>query len=124
MKGFAPLREEAEQRGKLIKAASERHAPPDEACRLVDNYSQAELKLIKFVETNLAKCGIPWRIADQLKTSHKNTESLQQKVCAAAQQAKGRVPAGPVGDFWPAGDVGERARAPTFGPPSGWAVDP
>ena len=31
MKGFAPLREEAERRGKLIKAASDRKAPPDEA---------------------------------------------------------------------------------------------
>ena len=28
MKGFMPLREEAEKRGKLIKAASDRHAPP------------------------------------------------------------------------------------------------
>ena len=52
MKGFAPLREEAEKRGKMIKAASERHAPPDEACKLIGNYSQAELKLIKFVESN------------------------------------------------------------------------
>ncbi len=32
MKEFMPLREEAEKRGKLIKAASERHAGPDEAC--------------------------------------------------------------------------------------------
>src|SRR6266403_1697518 len=28
MKGFLPLREEAEKRGKLIKVASDRHAPP------------------------------------------------------------------------------------------------
>ena len=28
MRGFVPLREEAEKRGKKIKAASERHAPP------------------------------------------------------------------------------------------------
>ena len=28
MKGFVPLREEAEKRGKMIKAASERHASP------------------------------------------------------------------------------------------------
>src|SRR5437868_15536239 len=34
MRDFVPLREEAEKRGKLIKAASERHAPPDEACKL------------------------------------------------------------------------------------------
>jgi hypothetical protein len=30
-KEFVPLRREAEERGKLIKAASERHAPPNDA---------------------------------------------------------------------------------------------
>src|SRR3954454_15271167 len=49
MKNFVPLREEAENRGKLIKAASERHAQPDEACKLIENYSQAEAKMMKYV---------------------------------------------------------------------------
>lgn len=95
MKGFVPLREEAEKRGKLIKAASERHAPPDEACKLIGNFGQAEMKMIKYVETNAAKCGIPPQIADQLKTGHKNTETMQKKVCAVAQQQQQRGPAGP-----------------------------
>jgi hypothetical protein len=86
MKGFVPLREEAEKRGKAIKAASDRKAPPDEACKLIGAFSQAELKMIKYVEANSQKCGIPPQIADQLKTGHKNTEGLQQKVCNAAQQ--------------------------------------
>src|SRR5262252_9750323 len=42
MKGFVPLREEAEKRGKMIKAAGDRHASPDEACKLIANYGQAE----------------------------------------------------------------------------------
>jgi hypothetical protein len=95
MKGFVPLREEAEKRGKLIKAASERHAPPDEACKLIGSFGQAEAKMIKYVETYSAKCGIPPQIADQLKTGHKNTESMQKKVCAVAQQQQQRGPAGP-----------------------------
>jgi hypothetical protein len=95
MKGFVPLREEAEKRGKLIKAASERHAPPDEACKLIGSFGQAESKMIKYVETYSAKCGIPPQIADQLKTGHKNTESMQKKVCAVAQQQQQRGPAGP-----------------------------
>jgi len=69
------LREEAEKRGKLIKEASERHAPPEEACKLIASYSQAEVK-----------------IADQLKTGHKNTEAMQTKVCSVAAQKLG-VPA-------------------------------
>jgi hypothetical protein len=94
MKGFVPLREEAERRGKLIKAASERHAPPDEACKLIGNFGQAEIKMIKYVETNAAKCGIPPQISEQLKNGHKNTEKMQKQVCTVAQQGQ-RGPAGP-----------------------------
>jgi hypothetical protein len=95
MKGFLPLRQEAEKRGKLIKAASDRHAPPDEACKLIENFGQSEIKMIKYVETHAAKCGIPPQISDQLKNGHKNTSSMQQKVCAVAQQVQQRGPAGP-----------------------------
>ena len=95
MKGFVPLREEAERRGKLIKAASDRKAPPDEACKLIKNFGQAETKMIQYVETNSAKCGIPPQIADQLKNGHKNTEKMQNQVCAVAQQVQSRGPAGP-----------------------------
>jgi hypothetical protein len=95
MRGFVPLREEAEKRGKLIKAASDRHAPPDEACKLIGNFGQAEIKMIKYVEGHAAKCGIPSQVTDQLKNGHKNTESMQQKVCAVAQQQQQRAPAGP-----------------------------
>ena len=49
MKGFVPLREEAEKRGKMIKAASDRKASPDEACKLIKNFGQAELKMINYV---------------------------------------------------------------------------
>jgi hypothetical protein len=95
MKGFLPLREDAEKRGKLIKAASDRHASPDEACKLIGNFGQAETKMIKYVESHAAKCGIPQQIAQQLKSGHKNTETMQQKVCAVAQQQQQKGPAGP-----------------------------
>jgi hypothetical protein len=77
MKQFMPLREEAEKRGKMIKAASDRHAPPDEACKLIRN------------------CGIPAQVGDQMKAGHKNTDALANKVCGIAQQAATRGPAGP-----------------------------
>ena len=95
MKGFIPLREEAEKRGKMIKAASDRHATPEEACKLIGNFSQAEVKMIKYVETNASKCGIPPQISDQLKSGHKNTEKMQTQVCNVAQQQQQRGPAGP-----------------------------
>ena len=89
------LREEAETRGQLIQAASGRHAPPDEACKLIGNFGQSEIKMIKYVESHAAKCGIPPQVADQLKTGHKNTENMQKRVCAVAQQVQTRGPAGP-----------------------------
>jgi hypothetical protein len=95
MKGFLPLREEAEKRGKLIKAAGDRHASPDEACKLIKNFGQVELKMIKYVEVHSAKCGIPPQIADQLRNGHKNTDAMQTKVCAVAAQGAQRGPAGP-----------------------------
>jgi hypothetical protein len=95
MKGFLPLREEAEKRGKLIKAASDRHAPPDEACKLIGSFAQSEIKMIKYVDSHAAKCGIPQQISDQLKTGHKNTEAMQQKVCQVAQQQQQKGPSGP-----------------------------
>ena len=95
MREFTPLRDDAEKRGKLIKAASDRHAPPDEACKLIGAYNQAELKMMKFVETHSAKCGIPPQVLEQLKGGHKNSENMLQKVCAAAQQAQSRPAAGP-----------------------------
>ena len=79
----------------MIKAASERHAPPDEACKLITNFGQAEIKMIKYVESHAAKCGIPPQISDQLKQGHKNTESMKTKVCAVAQQMQQRGPTGP-----------------------------
>ena len=95
MKEFAPLREEAEKRGKLIKVASDKHASPDEACKLIASFGQAELKMLKYVETHSAKCGIPPNVTDQIRAGHKNTEALQTRVCAMAKQIQQRGPAGP-----------------------------
>jgi hypothetical protein len=97
---FIPLREEAERRSRLIKAASDRHAPPDEACRLFASFSAAEIQMIKYVEAHAASCGIPAEIAEKLKASHKGTEGVQKNVCALAEQRQQQhAPAGPTGDF-------------------------
>src|SRR5262249_30504078 len=73
-----------------------RKAQPDEACKLIRNFGEAEVKMIKYVEANTQKCGIPPQIGDQLKAGHKNTEALQQKVCGVAQQmAQQKVMAAP-----------------------------
>lgn len=112
MKQFATLRAEVVERAKLIKAVGERHAPPNEACNLLGNFAQSEIKMIEYIEANSAKCEFPPQIAEELKVSHKNTEAMQANVCVMARQAQTRglslsevlgppkrEPAGPVGDF-------------------------
>ena len=100
-KEFAPLREEAAKRGRLIKEASERHAGPVEACKLISSYALAESKMIRFAETRASACAIPTRVMDQLKSGYQNTEALQARVCNMAQQIQRKgLPAGPVGDFF------------------------
>ena len=99
MKGFVPLRAEAEQRGKMIKAASERHAPPDESCKLIANFGEAEIRMIRYVESRAAACEIAPQVAEQLKTGHMHTVKMEKKVCRVAQQQQ-RGPSGPTGDFW------------------------
>ena len=95
MKQFLPLRQEAEKRGLALKVASEKRQGPDVACKLIGNFIQAEVKMIKYVETNSARCGIPPQISEQLKKGHQGSEAMQAKICAAAQQAKNQAPAGP-----------------------------
>ena|ERR1700722_16876162 len=99
MNEFVPLRREAEERGKLVKVASERRASAEEACKLIEDFGAAEMKMIEYVEAHIAKCWIPPRILVQLKNARKNTEGMQKKVCEIAQLSSHRRPAGPVGDF-------------------------
>jgi hypothetical protein len=94
MKGFVPLREEAEKRGKVIKAAMERKAPAEETCKLIEVYSQAELKMVNYVKLNQTKCNIPAQISEQMKKGHEGTEATLKK-CNAAARAQQRGPAGP-----------------------------
>ena len=61
MKEFMPLREDAEKKGKLIKAASDRHATAEEACKLIKIYGAAENKMIYYVETHGTNAEFPRR---------------------------------------------------------------
>jgi hypothetical protein len=96
MKEFVPLRQEAEARGRLIKAASERHASPGEACELIGSFAQSEIRMIGYVDANATKCAIAPEVVDELRAAYNRTEVMRKKICAVAQQAPGR---GPVGDF-------------------------
>ena len=90
---FAKLRDDAQRRAGLIRAASERKAPPKEACALFNAFSAAEVKLIKYAAENASWCGIPPEVVTNLQKSHVRTAELQTQVCRAA--AAPQRPAGP-----------------------------
>jgi hypothetical protein len=52
MTEFKPLRDEAEQRGHLLKIASDRHAPADETCKLIGRPTRADAKSRRRFPTN------------------------------------------------------------------------
>lgn len=108
MEEFTSLREEAEHRGRAIKAAKDRHAPPDEACRLIGDFERAELRMVQYVEAHAQNCAFPAGISSQLRSGHNGTEALLKKVCMVADQGRPGVngdfdriwpPKGPTGDF-------------------------
>ena len=93
IKEFTTLRDEAEKKAGAIRAASERKAPPKEACALFNSFSAAEVKLIKYAQDNMVWCGIPKEAIDGMKKGHANTVGIRAKVCQAA--AAPPRPAGP-----------------------------
>lgn len=86
---FTPLKAEAEKRALVIKEMGKRKAPPAEACKAIGAFAQAETKMIKYVEANGKRCGIPPQISQQMINGHKMTEQMQTKVCAAAEGGGG-----------------------------------
>jgi hypothetical protein len=88
---FGKMREEVQKKGLLAKAAGERKAAREEMCKIVQNYSAAEGKWLKFAEAGVATCGIPAEVVAQLKQVHARTEQARQNICssgpAAAMQA-------------------------------------
>jgi hypothetical protein len=93
MEKFAPIRAEAEKRANAIKAASDRKAPPQEACGLIKSYVQAEAELVSYVTAKQTACGIPPEIPKQLKASQARSQQMLKVVCNAATQPQRGDPA-------------------------------
>jgi hypothetical protein len=82
MREFTSLRQDVEKKGLAAKAGNEKKVTREEMCKLVGLYSTAEAKWIKFVADNLAKCGIPKQLVDQLKGAHVRTADARKHLCA------------------------------------------
>src|SRR5262245_44393719 len=84
---FMSLREAAQKKANNVRAASERKATPEEACKLLGAFTDAEGKVVKYVEKNAASCGIPAEAVKNMKASHGKSLELKKRVCTAAAQA-------------------------------------
>jgi hypothetical protein len=82
MAEFAKLREDVQTKGLAAKAAGARKVSREEMCKHITAYSAAELKWVKFTESNVTSCGIPVQVVNQLKEVHVHTEQTKEKICA------------------------------------------
>jgi len=93
---FSRLRAEAATRGIAIQTAMavERTHPimAPQRCRLFGDFAQAQLKILRFVQTNGARCGISaeqvWRVME----GYRDIQGLQTHVCTtgSGETASGR----------------------------------
>jgi len=93
IKAFLKLRDETGKKADAIRAASEKHATPQEACALFNAFFAAEVKMIKYAADNSRSCGIPPEVEVNLKKGHAHTADIRGKVCQAA--ARPAQPAAP-----------------------------
>ena len=110
---LGPLQWEVVERRMMTRTAGQRHVLPAEACALIESLAEAEISVIRYVESHPVGCAS----ADRLKATHAWTMALQTTVCTVAQQTQrpgpgeltpsdvvGRLanlPVGPMGDFAP-----------------------
>ncbi len=92
-KDFVKLRTEAEKKRGAIEQAGKKKVGPAVACRLFNEYSASEVKLIKFVSANADKCGMPKDLLENLNKGHAQTTQIRTRVCEIA--AAPPKPAGP-----------------------------
>ena len=81
---FLALRTDAETKGKALRAAGDRKVPATELCPLFRRFSEAEAKIVRFLEQNQAWCQVPPEIVKNAKTNHAKTVQLRTRVCQAA----------------------------------------
>lgn len=89
---FIPIRQDAEKRAHAIQEAIKRKVPPQELCALFTTFSDAEGRVVKFIESNARSCGIPPEVLTITKSNHGKTLERKQQVCAAAQFGERRGP--------------------------------
>ena len=78
-----PIRDQAEKDGTAIKAASERKASREEVCALFTKFVASESRMVKFLETHRAACGVPPDAVKHVRGQHARSQQMRKQVCSA-----------------------------------------
>jgi len=87
------LRDETQKNAAAIRAAGERKAAAPEVCKLFRTFIASETRMIKAMDENGPRCGVPADIPAQMKAGHAQAQKVAKQVCDVA--AQGPRPAGP-----------------------------
>jgi len=86
---FPPIRDQTEKDGGAIKAASDRKAAREEICALFTKFVASETRMVKFLETNQAACGVPPDAIKHVKAQQVKSQQIRKQVCSAGPAARG-----------------------------------
>ena len=86
-----PLRQDAEKKAAVIKAASQRKQQA-ELCNAFKAFALAEAKTVKYVEDYGSECRIPPDALKTMKGNHAKTIEVRNKICSAPTAAAPRQP--------------------------------
>jgi hypothetical protein len=89
---FIPLRDDAQQKAAAVRAATERKAERKEVCALVTRFAGTEAAVVKFLEDNETRCGIPDEAVKAAKAGHERTLNFRTMACTEVPAAQPHEP--------------------------------
>jgi hypothetical protein len=89
---FMKLRENVEKTGLAAKAAHEKNATREQMCKIIETFTAAEEKMVKYADVNATNCGIPADALKQMKGNHAHTVQIRKQVCSAGPAAAPAAP--------------------------------
>lgn len=88
MDDIVKLRTEVEKRGNAAQAVSKRRGSPDEACKALSGFVEANSRLVNFIKSNGRSCGIPPDVLPNLTKQHATYVQYRTSACNAAAQPR------------------------------------
>jgi hypothetical protein len=105
---FGKLREEAQQKATLVKAATQNKGDRKGMCTAITRFAAAEATALKFLQDNQVWCGIPAQAITGAKAAHEQTIKFQTMVCTEAPKPKAPTLSDTIGT--PSVDTGKNTK--------------